>query len=392
MYINTNVAALFAQNSLSNTQNTLSSLQQQMSTGLKINSPSNNPSGLAISNLMQGEIGGINSAINNATAATNLLNVANGGMQTDVQIVQQIQQLAVQASNSTNNSQDTQDIQNQIGHLLNSLDNVRKTLNYNGQAVLNQGATTTLAHNSTITSAQIGADSGNIKAGAYTVSMYYATTSSGVGEDVVQISKGGSVVATGTVTGVSTAGTQTIQLVAGENGQGSANNSFVFTVNQAKLTATSSSAPVYTKSSQYAVGMSVAGAHNYEFQTGPYQGSGNNTQVQLGSFSSATLGLSNLSVTSANGAQYAISQAKRALSMLTNAQGQVGAQVDQLNYTVSNLQTESTNLQSSQSNILDANMASVTSKFAQQQILMQTGIQALQTAQQMPQLVLKLLS
>lgn len=392
MYINTNVAALFAQNSLSNTQNTLSSLQQQMSTGLKINSPSNNPSGLAISNLMQGEIGGINSAINNATAATNLLNVANGGMQTDVQIVQQIQQLAVQASNSTNNSQDTQDIQNQIGHLLNSLDNVRKTLNYNGQAVLNQGATTTLAHNSTITSAQIGADSGNIKAGAYTVSMHYATTSSGVGEDVVQISKGGSVVATGTVTGVSTAGTQTIQLVAGENGQGSANNSFVFTVNQAKLTATSSSAPVYTSTTPYSVGMSVAGAHNYEFQTGPYQGSGNNTQVQLGSFSSATLGLSNLSVTSANGAQYAISQAKRALSMLTNAQGQVGAQVDQLNYTVSNLQTESTNLQSSQSNILDANMASVTSKFAQQQILMQTGIQALQTAQQMPQLVLKLLS
>lgn len=78
--------------------------------------------------------------------------------------------------------------------------------------------------------------------------------------------------------------------------------------------------------------------------------------------------------------------------MLTNAQGQVGAQVDQLNYTVSNLQTESTNLQSSQSNIMDANMASVTSQFAQQQILMQTGIQALQTAQQMPQLVLKLLS
>jgi flagellin len=41
---------------------------------------------------------------------------------------------------------------------------------------------------------------------------------------------------------------------------------------------------------------------------------------------------------------------------------------------------------------MDANMATVTSQFAQEQILMQTGIQALTTAQQLPSLVLKLLS
>ena len=393
MYINTNVAALFAQNSLSNTQNTLSNLQQEMSTGLQINSPSDNPSGLAISNLMQGEIGGINSAINNATAATNLLNVANGGMQTDVQIVQQIQQLAVQASNSTNNAQDTQDIQNQISHLLNSLDNVAQTLNYNGQAVLNQGAQTTSTGSSTVLSFQVGADSGQVSKGTYSVSVQYATTSSGTSEDLVTVSAstatGWVTAAVGTVAGVSgssSAGTTTLQLVSGENSTGS--NSFVIKVNQGSVVSGAS-----TAATTYSVAVAVGtAATQYDFQTGPYQGTGNSTQVQLGTFSSASLGLTNIDVTSPANAQYAISQAKRALSMLTNAQGQVGAQVDQLNYTVSNLQTESTNLQSSQSNILDANMASVTSKFAQQQILMQTGIQALQTAQQMPQLVLKLLS
>ncbi|MCL5971573.1 MAG: flagellin, partial [Firmicutes bacterium] len=61
MYINTNVPALFAENSLINTQSTLSNLQDEMSTGYQINTPANNPSGLAISNLMQGELGGINS-------------------------------------------------------------------------------------------------------------------------------------------------------------------------------------------------------------------------------------------------------------------------------------------------------------------------------------------
>ena len=70
----------------------------------------------------------------------------------------------------------------------------------------------------------------------------------------------------------------------------------------------------------------------------------------------------------------------------------MGSQIDQINYTITNLQTEGTNLQSSQASIMDANMAQVTSQFAQTQILEQTGIQALTTAQQLPSMVLKLLS
>lgn len=593
MYINTNVAALFAQNSLNNTQNSLNALQQEMSTGLQINSPADNPSGLAISNLMQGEIGGINSAVNNATQANNLLNVANGGMQTDVQIVQEIQQLAVQASNSTNNLQDTQDIQNQINQLLQTLDNVAQTLNYNNQAVLSQGAAggapalssvdqvsygaastpyvtvsnasaavgsysvvaqtsatfaasvaassvvtavkdytfasvglysiavsatstsgvadatvtvtlnsgtsvlatvtfqeastaidTSTAGNTTvnldgtsvtinyasvtytatatanvtvsgtysvaadvysgntvvgslsyattvtapltgfqsvaitgatvglnlasITSAltysstnadfaasltqdftissplqnlQVGADSGNIAAGLYTVSMYYASTA---GVDYVTITGPNGYSATGSVSNLSNAaGTLTLQLVSGSNMTGA--NSFVLTVNQNALQNASSTAPIVQS-------VSVTAAQQYTFQTGPTQGNGNAISLGFGSFSSASLGLTNLDVTNTAGAQYAITQAQQALSILTNAQGQVGAQVDQLNYTISNLQTQTTNLQASQSSIMDANMAQVTSQFAQEQILMQTGIQALSTAQQLPSLVLKLLS
>ncbi|MCY0878303.1 MAG: flagellin [Firmicutes bacterium] len=382
MYINTNVAALFAQNSLNNTQNTLNTLQQELSTGLQINSPADNPSGLAIATLMQGEIGGINAAVNNATQATNFLNVANGGMQTDVQIVQEIQQLAVQASNSTNNAQDSQDIQDQINQLLSSLDNVAQTLNYNNQFVLNQGPTATVTTaNSVVTQVEVGADSGNIPAGAYTVSVEYNST---VNADVVSvINSAGSVIAAATVSNIGTTGVVTLQLVAGSNP--STTESFAITVNQGSVSSLYSTAA-------YSVGFSVTAGTEYTFQTGPNQGNGNETTVYFGTFNSATLGLNTINVNSTQGAQYAITQAQQALAMLTNAQGQVGAQLDQLNYTISNLQTETTNLQSSQSTIMDANMATVTSQFAQEQILMQTGIQALTTAQQLPSLVLKLLS
>ncbi len=390
MYINTNVAALFAQNTLSNTQNTLNTLQQEMSSGLQINSPANNPSGLAIANLMQGEIGGINAAVNNANQASNLLNVANGGMQTDVQIVQQIQQLAVQASNSTNNAQDSQQIQTQIGQLLQSLDNVAQTLNYNNQFVLNQGAQTNLTTVSGIAAVNVGADSGAVAAGTYTVSVTYSTNSSSVTQDFVKIEGPGTttgtsvVVAAGTISNVGTSGTITLQLVQGSNA--STTESFALTVNQASLVAAGSTGA----STTFAIA-SGSTAQQYAFQTGPNQGNGNATTLQFGTFNSATLGLSNINVNTTQGAQYAITQAQGALAILSNAQGQVGAQLDQLNYTISNLQTETTNLQASQSTIMDANMATVTSQFAQQQILMQTGIQALQTSQQLPSLVLKLL-
>lgn len=385
MYINTNVSALFAENSLMNTQNTLQNLQQEMSTGYKINSPANNPSGLAISNLMQGELGGINSAISNATEASNLLNTANGGMQTDMQIVQQIQQLAVQASNTTNNAQDSQDIQTQIKQLLSSLDNVSQTLNYNNQFVLsaNSGPSTSGITAGTIVGVQVGADSGNISAAGYTVSVSFTTANGG--SDVVSVTSGtgtGSVVASGTVSNLSgITGNTTLQLVKGQNNN---QDSFAITVNQASVANLSSG-------SSFSVAFSVAAGTQLQFQTGPNQGNGNSITTSFGAFTSATLGLNNLSVTSTQNAQYAITQAQSALSILTNAQGTVGAQIDQINYTMSNLQTESTNLQASKSSIMDANMATVTSQFAQQQILLQTGLQSLSAANSLPGMVLKLL-
>ncbi|WP_084661240.1 flagellin [Sulfobacillus thermosulfidooxidans] len=62
-----------------------------------------------------------------------------------------------------------------------------------------------------------------------------------------------------------------------------------------------------------------------------------------------------------------------------------------MNYTIQNLNTENTNLQAAKSTIMDANMSQVMSNFSREQILQQTGLQALASANQLPGLVLKLL-
>ncbi len=385
MYINTNEPALFAENALAATSTQMSTLAEQLATGYQINSPSDNPSGLAISNLMTGELGGINAAIANGNQASNLLNTANGGIQNDMQIVQQIQQLAVQASNGTNTTQDQQDIQNQINQLLTQLDNNSNAINYNGQTLLNGtfGATASLAAAGTaVLKVGLGPDAGNMVAStAYSVSIVSTATAGTVS---IAITYGSATVASGEFNFASGATTATAQLVAAGNSSGS----WVVNYNPVSVSGTAE---------VDAVTVSVA-SQSLSFQVGPQQGSQDSINASLGSFNSVSLGLSDLNVVGSPGtsngienAQSAITLAQNALSMLTNAQGAVGAQLDQINYTLSNLQSESTNLQSSQATIMDANMASVSSQFAQSQILEQTGLQALSTDQQMPGMVLKLL-
>lgn len=392
MYINTNVSALFAENALQQTGVRLSGLQQQLSTGYAINSPANNPSGLAISNLMTGELGGINAAIQNGNQASNLLQTANGGVQNDMQIVQQINQLAVQASNGTQTTQDQQDIQSQIKHLLQQLNSNQTSVNYNNRQLLNGnfGAqTANFTHtgtggNKAITSIHLGADAGNATAGNYSVTVTESGSSSTTFY-VNVLSSTGTTLGSVAINAATTGTTATAQFVNGTSTALSGmNGSFVVNFNPASVVADATAG--YSAAATY----SVTAAAPLQFQVGASQG--NTINSALGKFNASTLGLSHINVVGQSGAQDAISLAKNALSMLTNAQGGIGAQLDQINYTVSNLQSETVNLQSSRSTIKDANMAQVSSQFAQEQVLQQTGLQALATAQQMPSLVLKLLS
>ena len=388
MIINTNVSALFAENALNNTTNSLTNLEQEMSTGYQINSPGNNPAGLAISTLMSGELGGINAAVSNANQALNLLDTANGGIQNDVQIVTQIQQLATQASNSTETTQDQQDLQSQIKSLLSQLDSNAQSVNYNNKVLLHgsygatiSSSTSNMAGAATVS---LGADSGNAAASQFSISIHYNSTTDLA---TLSLTNGSQTLGTISLSNIaSTATTATAQFVAG-TGNDSGTASFVVNFNPSVVAANLSATVT-----SVALSFSVASASNaLTFQVGPNNNPANQVQTQLGSFTSLSLGLSNINVVGTTNAQNAITQSNNALSMLTNAQGQIGAQQDQLNYTIQNLNTENTNLQAAKSTIMDANMSQVMSNFSREQILQQTGLQALSSANSLPGLVLKLL-
>ncbi len=94
--INTNLASLFAQNSLTNAQNNLAQSVQRLSSGLRINSAKDDAAGLSIAQNMQGQINGTNQSIRNLSDATNLLQTADTSLSSVQDMILRMKQLAVQ--------------------------------------------------------------------------------------------------------------------------------------------------------------------------------------------------------------------------------------------------------------------------------------------------------
>jgi flagellin len=107
--INTNLASLYAQNSLSNAQNSLATSVQRLSSGLRINSAKDDAAGLAISQSMQNQINGVNQSRRNLNDATNLIQVADTSMGTIQDMLLRMKTLTTQGyDGSLSASQRTQ--------------------------------------------------------------------------------------------------------------------------------------------------------------------------------------------------------------------------------------------------------------------------------------------
>jgi flagellin len=127
------------------------------------------------------------------------------------------------------------------------------------------------------------------------------------------------------------------------------------------------------------------------FQIGPTATSANQVTISINVTSSASLGVSGLSVTTAAGAASAMASVQAAINSLASFAAVVGATQNQIEALSSNITVAQQNLQAAHANLVDVNVASATSAFTSLQILEQSGVSVLSQAQQLPQLALKLI-
>ena len=136
MRIANNISALTAFNSLNSTNKSLQKSIKQLSTGLRINSASDDAAGFTISEKMRSQISGLDVALRNSQDGISLLQTAEGAMGKANSMLQQMRELAVQASNDSLTSNDRQYIQLEIDELKKQIDNIAGTTQFNRKRLL----------------------------------------------------------------------------------------------------------------------------------------------------------------------------------------------------------------------------------------------------------------
>ncbi len=135
--INTNVSALFAQNSLKTNSRSMSDAMQQLSTGSRINSAKDDAAGLAIGQSMTSQIRGLNQAVRNANDGVNMLQTAEGAMVEQSNMLQRMRELAVQSTNGTYSSTQRSYLQTEFDQLGTQITDISTQTTWNGLSLIN---------------------------------------------------------------------------------------------------------------------------------------------------------------------------------------------------------------------------------------------------------------
>jgi flagellin len=156
--INTNVMSLTAQRNLNQSQGTLATSMQRLSSGLRVNSAKDDAAGLAIAERMNTQVRGMNVAIRNANDGISMAQTAEGGMAEIGSMLQRMRELAVQSSNGTNSADDRANLDAEFQALNSEIGRIAETTQFNGISVLNTSGTAAVAASSGVSAvAAVGA-------------------------------------------------------------------------------------------------------------------------------------------------------------------------------------------------------------------------------------------
>ena len=117
MQINTNIAANNTYRNLTATQNDMSKSLEKLSSGLRINRAADDAAGLAISEGLKSQVGGLTVASRNAQDGISVIQTAEGSLSEVQTILQRVRDLAVQAGNDSNNAKSRDAITTEVKQL-----------------------------------------------------------------------------------------------------------------------------------------------------------------------------------------------------------------------------------------------------------------------------------
>jgi flagellin len=150
-----NIAALYAQNNLNSTQSMLQSTLQQLSSGSRINSGADDPSGLAVSNGMAANVAALTQSAKNATSGIGLLQTADGALSQVTSLLDQATTLATEASGGTLTNAQLNTANQEYQNILTQIANIGAHTNFNSNQAFTNSAVNMAVGDGTTTGTSI---------------------------------------------------------------------------------------------------------------------------------------------------------------------------------------------------------------------------------------------
>ena len=130
-----NLSAIYAENNLNNTNSSLQTVLQQLSSGSRINSGADDAAGLSLVNGLAANSAALTQSATNATEGVGLLQVADGALSQVTNLLNRAVTLATEASNGTLNSSQEAAANQEYQSILSEINNIGSTTTYNQNQV-----------------------------------------------------------------------------------------------------------------------------------------------------------------------------------------------------------------------------------------------------------------
>jgi flagellin len=373
--VNTNVSASLAQAALAKNERALGTAMEQLSTGSKINSASDDAAGLAMAAKFTAQIKGLDMAVKNANDAVSMISTAEGALDEVAGMLQRMRELAVQSSNGTVTAEDRGYMNTEYQALDDEITRVLDNTQWNGENVLDgtAGAGGINGSGSSVVF-QVSADydSGSPIAGHAGISPGSFTDTDALATELNDANGGGS-----TDWALSKIGTASVTA----NTTLVANQTYEFTSGSSTITFV-----MPNDASTVAIGEHLAP------QAAVAAGTASDTiTVDFGNLVTDTLDVSRSDVDTQTNASSAIGTLDTVIEKINKQRATFGSVENRLEHAVDNMTSIRNAAEASRSRIEDTNYAETTSELAKAQIIQQAGTAMLAQANQLPQSVLSLL-
>ena len=395
-----NIASIYAQNNLNQTQNSLQNTLTQLSSGSRINSGADDAAGLAVADGLGANVAALNQSGDNVSSGVSLLQTADGALSQVTNLLNRAVTLATEAANGTLNSSQVSSANQEYQNILTEIGDIGSTTNFNGNQVFSATAKTVFVSDGTSS----GAESYSETVGALSsASVGVTAPSAGSTTALTNPTPTASTTSAGsTATFALAASTDTISgTLSVAVGTGSPITSTLAAGTTLAQAVTQLNAQSSFSSAGLVASQGTGANANKLIITGPQDTgtAGTNTlvvsastlsdTVPAGTTTSAGEDLSATALTSTT-ASTVLTDVTSAIADVAYQRGVLGANINQLNAESNVASAESVNLTSAQSNILSTNYGAAASDLAKYQVLSQTGISALAQANSVQQEVLKL--